>query len=99
MWLGELSYSLYLFHEPVRWVCYAAVQTYLSLGPFGHDMAAFATLGLALVLARCMYVVVERPSQQWSSRLRYALARAPTLGQGRRAANPTPQVPLPAVGG
>jgi peptidoglycan/LPS O-acetylase OafA/YrhL len=70
-WLGDSSYSLYLFHEPVRWICYAIVTSYLTLGPIGREIAALAVLVLALLLSRAMYALVERPSQQWSSRVRY----------------------------
>jgi peptidoglycan/LPS O-acetylase OafA/YrhL len=71
-WLGECSYSLYLVHEPVRWVAYAAARMDPSISGSGREIVACVALVVSFALARLMYVVVERPSQRLSSRLRYA---------------------------
>ena len=73
-WLGECSYSLYLVHEPVRWVIYAAARMDTSIGGSGRQLVACIALAAALVLARLMYMMVERPSQRLSARLRYTPA-------------------------
>jgi len=70
-WLGESSYSLYLVHEPVRWVVYAAARMDSSIGGSGRELVACAALAIAFLLARLMYIAVERPSQRLSARLRY----------------------------
>jgi len=95
-WLGEFSYSLYLFHEPVRWVGFAMVRRYTTAGPIGHDVAAIAILVMAILIARGMYVLVERPSQRWAARLKYSVT--PKSGEERPWRRDTP-TPTPVIAG
>lgn len=77
IWLGECSYSLYLFHEPVRWIAYAALRSHTAPGTLGRDLVAFGTLIVAVAVGRAMYLLVERPSQRLASRLKYVRDQAP----------------------
>ena len=96
LWLGELSYSLYLVHSPVStpFLRYAVVHD-LGIGGRYAMMAAggAASLGAAWLMSR----YVERPAQALASRIRYS--RRPSLalvGGGRDSATPAS---VPAVGG
>ena len=80
-WLGEFSYSLYLAHGPVWWVLYAAAMAYRPATQGWREGTACVTLAMALVVARGLYVAVERPAQRWSSRLRYVKPRAEVVAQ------------------
>jgi peptidoglycan/LPS O-acetylase OafA/YrhL len=53
--VGNLSYSVYLLHEPVI--------SWLGLKPSG-----IATVAITLPLATAVYVVVERPIDRWRQR-------------------------------
>jgi peptidoglycan/LPS O-acetylase OafA/YrhL len=69
VWLGEISYSVYMVHFPVliiirrfwEWLGFAQWQA------IGHISAFMATVVLILVLAAMLFYVVERPAR---SRLR-----------------------------
>ena len=76
-WLGQGSYSLYLIHEPVRWVTFAAAVAYLPATPFARGVAGCATAVIAVLTARIFYLLVERPSQRWSGRMNYARSPRP----------------------
>jgi peptidoglycan/LPS O-acetylase OafA/YrhL len=69
VWLGEISYSVYMVHFPVliiirrlwEWLGFAHWQA------VGHISAFMATVVLILALAATLFYVVERPAR---SRLR-----------------------------
>lgn len=70
--LGTISYSLYLFHAPIR-----SVVLYAWRELFGSPANAVAALGLygtqalvAIAGAWVMWRLVERPSAAWASRPR-----------------------------
>lgn len=70
MWLGSISYSVYLLHVPVgRRVVNAG--SLLGVGPG----IAFGILALAVACSlgasHVFYRLVERPSQRWSSDIKY----------------------------
>jgi peptidoglycan/LPS O-acetylase OafA/YrhL len=77
LWLGSVSYSLYLFHTIVG-------QRVLHIGErFAHnDFARLGVLGVSitvsLVTSWLVCVLVEWPSQRWSSSIRYQRDSAPT---------------------
>ncbi|MDF2559691.1 MAG: oatA 1 [Microbacterium sp.] len=58
-WLGDVSYSLYLWHWPLIVLVPFAVGTTLS------TVTKVAILCVALVLAWLTYRLVERPGQRW----------------------------------
>lgn len=58
-WLGDVSYSLYLWHWPlIVLVPFALASTMTTTMKVG-------ILGVALVLAWLTYLLVERPGQRW----------------------------------
>jgi peptidoglycan/LPS O-acetylase OafA/YrhL len=70
VFLGSISYSLYLLHVPIggRMINLA--------GRLPHTMpvelgAVAAAMTVSLIAAWLLYRLVERPSQKWSARLRY----------------------------
>jgi peptidoglycan/LPS O-acetylase OafA/YrhL len=88
-WLGECSYSLYLIHEPVRWLAFAVAVAYLPATPLVRGIAACLTAVAAVVAARGFYHLIERPSQRWSSRVRYGARRQATATEGMVGTNAT----------
>ncbi len=75
--LGRISYSLYLLHWPVGHVFLSLVGAKLLHAQTGPMrllvllMATAVTLGASALL----YYTVERPSQAWSSRIKYRVDR------------------------
>jgi peptidoglycan/LPS O-acetylase OafA/YrhL len=70
LFFGRISYSLYLLHSPI-----GALVMGLSI-PFVHTMSGkcavlAATLAASIISAWLLYRFVERPAQEWSSRIRY----------------------------
>ncbi|WP_417069587.1 acyltransferase family protein [Niveibacterium terrae] len=58
VWLGTISYPLYLLHENIGW---CAIRTLEALG-VGSDLAVLAALLLALGLASMLHYAVEAPA-------------------------------------
>ncbi|MCG3188190.1 MAG: hypothetical protein LKCHEGNO_00083 [Burkholderiaceae bacterium] len=58
VFLGTISYPLYLIHENVGWV----IQRGLLAAGWTFDFAALATLGLILVVAWMLSTAVEKPA-------------------------------------
>lgn len=69
-YLGLISYSLYLLHSPVTGTTYAVVRKVFGYGLFADVLGLFATLVASIAVAWIGYVLVERPSMQFSSRKR-----------------------------
>jgi peptidoglycan/LPS O-acetylase OafA/YrhL len=70
LFFGRISYSLYLVHEPI---CMRTINLGLRFvdsapGKLAVLAAAFA---LSIAAAWTLNVLVERPAQRWSSRIRY----------------------------
>ncbi len=69
-WIGSISYSIYLIHVPIG-------GRAMNLGTrFQPSLFLYVTILLlavtsTLVAAYVMYMLVERPSQRWSSSLKY----------------------------
>lgn len=85
LFLGTISYSLYLVHPPAVRVVYTLGRRFAT-GPAGKTALFFVALGTTIAAAYLLYLVVERPAQRWSSSLRY---------QNRSKGKPEAQVTAP----
>lgn len=69
--LGTISYSLYLIHVPI-----GARILFLGLthvhGGAARVLVLLVTLGLTIGAAYVFYLLVERPAQRWSAKVRYS---------------------------
>ena len=61
VWLGGISYSLYLVHENIGWTVIAA---FTEMG-VNSNLSALLALGLVLGLSTAISVVFERPAMRW----------------------------------
>lgn len=61
LWLGFISYPLYLLHENIGW----GVMRIIERAGFSPWLAIGAASGVALVLAWLVANFVERPAMQW----------------------------------
>jgi peptidoglycan/LPS O-acetylase OafA/YrhL len=61
VWLGSISYPLYLIHENIGW----AVILQLLSRNVPVDMAIIATLGAVLLLAEAHTRWIEQPAMHW----------------------------------
>lgn len=67
--LGLVSYSLYLFHNPVTGAVARVVRRFMP-GGLASDIVLFAcVLGGSVGVAALMYVVIEKPAVRWSHRV------------------------------
>jgi len=71
--LAKISYSLYLIHWPVGHYTMSVVgMKYLRAeSDSARIVVLLVTLAVCLAVAYLLYVLVERPAQQWSKRFRY----------------------------
>src|SRR5262249_44621146 len=78
---GNISYSLYLLHWPIGHLTMSIVGAKLLAAH--TDLMKIVTLLIAhAVCFACSYllfVLVERPAQQWSSRINYGKRRSPKI--------------------
>jgi peptidoglycan/LPS O-acetylase OafA/YrhL len=80
VWLGKISYPLYLWHWPLL--------SFLAIGTFSESSVAarIAAVAAALALAQLTYVFVERPirfgphPERWVPRLAAALLAVAAIG-------------------
>jgi len=73
VWLGEISFGLYLWHFPVVQVLDHLVGAHLE-SSMGSVLALGICLGATIPLAAFSYYLVERPAMGWGKR---AFANAP----------------------
>ena len=73
---ARTSYPLYLLHWPVAHYTLSVVgMKYLKAeSDVARILVLLLTLGVCLTSAYVLYVLVERPAQQWSQRCRYGAA-------------------------
>lgn len=73
LWLGEISYALYLVHEPVLYWCIYAVRGSAIYGPYTqdehiHELPPWMIpvhVGISILLAAGLYYFVEIPIGNW----------------------------------
>ena len=70
LWIGEHSYSIYLLHIPVGVRVLDLCRARPSWLPSPYMVLA-AAMTVVLIASWGLYRFVERPSQRWSSSIRY----------------------------
>ena len=70
LFLGDISYSLYLMHVPIAGRVINAA-THLALGPAGTTLAVLAAFVVAIVSAYAFNRLVEKPAGIWAGKIRY----------------------------
>jgi peptidoglycan/LPS O-acetylase OafA/YrhL len=73
--IGTISYSFYLLHVPIGGRV-INLGTRLEPTLFNQSLTLAAALLISVFASWCMYRVVERPAQRWSSALRYERSNA-----------------------
>ncbi len=68
VWLGEVSFGIYLWHFPVLLVEKAYWPAHLNTLS-GSVIAILACIGLTLGLAAISYYALERPAMRWGGKL------------------------------
>ena len=66
--LGLVSYSLYLFHNPVTGVTARIVRRFMPPGLACELVLLGCVLTTCIAFAAVMYVLVEKPAMRWSHR-------------------------------
>jgi peptidoglycan/LPS O-acetylase OafA/YrhL len=65
-WLGLISYSLYLLHNPITGASMNVSRRLLPSGLYADICSAFVAILVCLVAAYMSYLIFERPSVKWS---------------------------------
>jgi len=79
LWLGTVSYSVYMSHYSIAWIANQVVRVLLkrpdvyfegrfapSLGPWETMAAYVIVIGVVLILSSVVYKRIELPVRQWS---------------------------------
>ena len=69
-WLGLVSYSLYLLHNPVTGASVNITKKVFSNGLFADIFSSFIAILACLVAAYLSFLLVERASIEWSHRIK-----------------------------
>ena len=64
VYLGTISYSLYMVHVPVEKVGYTILEKLLGTEIL-PNWTMFVMFAIALAVASAMYHLVEQPCRQW----------------------------------
>lgn len=70
IWLGTISYSLYLIHVPVGGKVVNLGKRYVE-SQTGELLVSLLALVVSVATAYVFYLMIERPSQKWAARLKY----------------------------
>ncbi|MEP7341481.1 MAG: acyltransferase [Acidobacteriota bacterium] len=70
LWLGEISYSLYLIHAPIGGRIVTLGGRFANTSP-AYLAVVLVALVASLIAARVFYLGIERPAQRWASRIKY----------------------------
>ena len=73
VFFGNISYSLYLLHWPVGHLTLSLVGSKLlgATGDGARSLVLMFALGVCVALSYLLYLLVERPAQRWSAKIRY----------------------------
>jgi peptidoglycan/LPS O-acetylase OafA/YrhL len=71
LFLGTISYSLYLVHVPVGGRVMNAVG-HAQLGPTATVAATCAAFAISVTVAYVFYIAIERPARRWATHIQYA---------------------------
>ena len=74
LFLGDISYSLYLLHFPIGSRVINLGLRFASTLP-GKIVVLVCALGVTIGASWLLYRFVERPAQRWSGRIRYSKKR------------------------
>jgi peptidoglycan/LPS O-acetylase OafA/YrhL len=83
IYLGRVSYSLYLVHAVVLTVLHRPAQHFLPRGPLGAALGWIIYLVVAIGAAHLLFSAVEEPARTWARR---RLDREPTTEMAPGAA-------------
>src|SRR5437868_10968226 len=73
IFLGSISYSLYLFHPPVIKVIYTLGRRFATTDARQTAVILMA-LAATIVSAYVLYLLIERPAQRWSAQFKYVVS-------------------------
>ena len=76
VFLGMISYSLYLIHVPIGAKLVNLGGRYVT-GTLTSLALIAAALGVSILCAWALYFCVERPAQRWSSKVKYRASLSP----------------------
>lgn len=69
LYLGKISYSLFLIHYPVSWIVETIGAAWTGISPGLALFWLFASLIASIGAAHLLYTWVERPGLEWARRL------------------------------
>jgi peptidoglycan/LPS O-acetylase OafA/YrhL len=71
VWLGRMSYGVYLYHVPMLWAAYSFTTAYygFTLGPSLSRMASVTLM--TVIAAYLSWLLIERPLQRYGRKLTY----------------------------
>ena len=95
LWLGTISYPLYLVHEPVVWLCLHLVRRLLPFAdlPVMATAIGLAALPASLSLASVCHKYIEVPGIAWGKQLAGRKSRVATRPVDTRADAGIPREP------
>jgi peptidoglycan/LPS O-acetylase OafA/YrhL len=68
VWLGRISYSLFVSHYLVLILTMAALDAWMADSPYRALAVLLASISTSLMVASCLYYCVELPFQTWLKR-------------------------------
>jgi peptidoglycan/LPS O-acetylase OafA/YrhL len=84
LFLGDISYSLYLVHVPIGGRIINA-GTRFRLGPTSATLLALTALGVSVGAAYVFHRLIERPARAWAARIPYGDRPGPLAAAVSRA--------------
>jgi peptidoglycan/LPS O-acetylase OafA/YrhL len=80
LWLGKVSYSLYLFHPMILLFCVYYLRGPLTI--WGSDLLGFC---LSLLAAEFFYRTIEKPAIQWGKKIVEKMRARPGRSRTKKA--------------